>query len=54
LVATAVYCAGRLFVDAFRADPWVTSGGFHVVQVVCLAAVLVSLSFLAYYSEGEE
>jgi prolipoprotein diacylglyceryltransferase len=51
LVATAVYCAGRLFVDAFRADPWVTSNGFHVLQGVCLAAVIVSLLFLAYYRE---
>jgi prolipoprotein diacylglyceryltransferase len=51
LVATAVYCAGRLFVDAFRANPWVTSGGFHVIQVVCLAAVWLSLLFLAHYHE---
>jgi prolipoprotein diacylglyceryltransferase len=51
LVATAVYCAGRLFVDAFRADPWVTAGGFHVLQVICLTGVIVSLLFLAYYRE---
>lgn len=52
-VATAVYCAGRLFTDAFRADPWLTPTGFHVLQVVCLAAVVVTLLFLAHYREED-
>jgi prolipoprotein diacylglyceryltransferase len=51
LVATAVYGAGRLFVDAFRADPWLVANGFHGLQLICLAAVLLSLIFLTRYQE---
>lgn len=53
-LATAIYGGGRLFVDVFRANPWLTPNGFHVVQVICLAAVLISLLFLAHYREEEK
>lgn len=46
LVTTAVYCFGRLFVDAFRADAWISSGGWHITQILCLLATLTALFLL--------
>ena len=37
------YGAARLFLEAFRADPWLIAGGFRGVQVVGLGAVLLAL-----------
>lgn len=42
-VATAVYSTGRLFVDAFRDNPPVIGDGYHLVQLVSLALLLVAL-----------
>ncbi len=47
LLAVAVYAAGRLFFDAFKETTPLTSGGFHVVQIVALALVLLILLLLA-------
>ncbi|CUS04728.2 putative Prolipoprotein diacylglyceryl transferase [Candidatus Promineifilum breve] len=47
LLAVAVYAAGRLFVDAFKETTPLTSGGFHVVQIVALALVLLMFLMLA-------
>ena len=47
LLTIAVYCGGRLFVDAFRANAWLTASGFHVIQLVCLVIVLLSVFLLA-------
>ncbi|MGB3715015.1 MAG: prolipoprotein diacylglyceryl transferase family protein [Candidatus Promineifilaceae bacterium] len=47
LLTIAVYGGGRLFVDAFRANAWLTASGFHVIQVVTLVIVLISLFLLA-------
>ncbi|MCI0396274.1 MAG: prolipoprotein diacylglyceryl transferase [Chloroflexi bacterium] len=47
LVATAVYSGGRLFVDAYRANAWLTSTGFHMLQIICLAVLLASVFLLA-------
>ena len=46
LVTMAVYCFGRLFVDAFRANAWVSAGGWHITQILCLIATLVALFLL--------
>jgi phosphatidylglycerol:prolipoprotein diacylglycerol transferase len=46
LATTAVYCFGRLFVDAFRADAWISTGGWHITQILCLVATVVALSLL--------
>ncbi len=35
-LTTAVYCFGRLFVDAFRANAWLSSGGWHILQILFL------------------
>jgi phosphatidylglycerol:prolipoprotein diacylglycerol transferase len=47
LLTLAVYSAGRLFVDAFRANAWLTDDGIHVVQVISLLVVLACLFLLA-------
>lgn len=47
LVSAAVYAGGRLFVDAFRANPWLTGSGLHVIQMVCLTIVLICIILLA-------
>lgn len=47
LITLAVYGGGRLIVDAFRANAWLTDGGVRVIQVLSLAAVLTSLFLLA-------
>lgn len=46
LIGTAVYSAGRLLTDAYRANAWLTTSGLHVVQLLSLLILLVSLFFL--------
>lgn len=48
LSAAAVYSGGRLFVDAFRANAWLTSGGYHVMQFISLIILLVSIFLLGH------
>jgi phosphatidylglycerol:prolipoprotein diacylglycerol transferase len=43
LVGTAVYSAGRLLTDAFRANAWLTESGLHVLQIVSLLILLLCL-----------
>lgn len=43
LLFLVIYGAFRLFLDAFRADPWLLPGGYRGVQVIGLALVMVSL-----------
>lgn len=47
LLTLAVYSGGRLFVDAFRANAWLTDSGIHVVQVISLVVVLACLFLIA-------
>lgn len=44
LLGTAVYSAGRLFVDAFRENPLTIGDGYHVMQIVYLI-ILVTVLF---------
>jgi phosphatidylglycerol:prolipoprotein diacylglycerol transferase len=53
-VALAVYSGGRLFVEGFRDDAWLTAGGYHVVQIVCLGLVAGSLWLLGRGTAQEE
>jgi prolipoprotein diacylglyceryltransferase len=46
LLATAVYAAGRLFVDAYRETTFLTSGGLHLMQIIALAVLLGVLFML--------
>ena len=43
LLTTAVYSAGRLFVDAFRDNAPVIGDGYHVWQIVSLLILLAAL-----------
>jgi phosphatidylglycerol:prolipoprotein diacylglycerol transferase len=43
LWGTAVYTAGRLFVDAFRDNAWVIGDGYHGLQIVTLFILLATL-----------
>jgi prolipoprotein diacylglyceryltransferase len=47
LIAVAFYAAGRLFVDAYRENASVVFGGYHVMQIVSLVALVVALVMLA-------
>lgn len=42
LLGTAVYSAGRLFVDAFRDNAWLLDG-YHIVQIIALGILLTVL-----------
>jgi phosphatidylglycerol---prolipoprotein diacylglyceryl transferase len=54
LWTVVVYGGGRLFVDAFRANVWLTATGYHVWQIVSLTAVLGALLLLAQLSTAKE
>lgn len=43
LAAIVVYSAGRLLVDAYRANAWITTTGFHMVQIVSLLILLAAV-----------
>lgn len=46
LMTTAVYAAGRLLVDAFRANSPLTSNGYHIVQIISLVVLLACVYLL--------
>ena len=54
LVSAAVYSTGRLLSDAYRANAPLIGGGYHAVQIVSLAVLLISLFFLALLSGREQ
>ena len=51
LVTTAVYAFGRLFLDSFRGNAWLTSGGWHGLQIIALIVALACLFLLGMWSE---
>ncbi|HID53504.1 MAG TPA: hypothetical protein EYP41_15915 [Anaerolineae bacterium] len=51
LITSVVYAAGRLFTDYFRDNPWVTAGGYHIVQIISLGIVLAGIFLLGYFQE---
>ena len=54
LISAAIYSAGRLLADAYRANTPITTGGYHLVQIISLAVLLVCLFFLARLAGAEE
>lgn len=54
LATTAVYCFGRLFLVTFRANAWLSSGGWHVIQIICLVITVACLVLLARGSQTVE
>jgi phosphatidylglycerol:prolipoprotein diacylglycerol transferase len=54
LVTVAVYCFGRLFLDTFRANAWISGDGWHFIQIICLILTVTSLTLLARGSQSAE
>ena len=55
LMAIIVYAAGRLFVDAFRANSPLSANGYHIIQIAALAIILVGGYLLSrMMTQGEE
>lgn len=46
LMSTTVYAAGRLLVDAFRANTPLTANGYHIVQIISLVVLLACVYLL--------
>jgi phosphatidylglycerol:prolipoprotein diacylglycerol transferase len=51
LMSASVYSGGRLLVDAFRDNAWVTSGGYHIVQIISLIVMIGGLYLAAMLGE---
>lgn len=51
LLTTAVYSAGRLFVDAFRGNPAIIGNGYHLWQIVSLLVLLATLFLIGRAAE---
>jgi phosphatidylglycerol:prolipoprotein diacylglycerol transferase len=45
----ALYSAGRLLLEVFRAQPDLTAGGYLTVQIVALATMVVALVVMGYH-----
>ncbi len=54
LLTSTTYSAGRLFVDAFRDNPWTTSNGLHIIQIVCFVIMVLGLFLLGFFSDEEK
>ncbi|GMQ78046.1 MAG: prolipoprotein diacylglyceryl transferase [Anaerolineae bacterium] len=46
LISLAIYSGGRLFVDAYRANAWLTPSGFHILQLISISILLISVFLL--------
>lgn len=52
LATLILYSAGRLLMDAFRGNPWVTADGYHLVQIISLITLTIALfSFTRFIPE---
>ncbi|MCB8987705.1 MAG: prolipoprotein diacylglyceryl transferase [Ardenticatenaceae bacterium] len=54
LLTAVLYSTGRLFIESFRDNAWLTAGGFHIVQIIALLILLGSLILLARFSERQQ
>lgn len=50
LLTAVLYSTGRLFIETFRDNAWLTAGGYHIVQIIALLMLLGSLVLLARFS----
>ncbi len=50
LVTAVLLSFGRLFIDAYRANAWLTNNGYHIWQIISLLILLTSLVLLARLS----
>ncbi len=53
LIAAVLYSGGRLFLDAFRANAWVSDNGYHVLQIISLIIMLATLFLLGRLQNNE-
>ncbi len=53
LLTTSLYSGGRLLVDTFRDNAWLSSGGYHILQIISLATMIITLYLSAYLGEQE-
>lgn len=54
LSTVAIYSAGRLFVDTYRANAWLTATGFHILQMVSLLFLLTAVFLLGQQFRKQE
>lgn len=47
LLSIALYSAGRLFLDAYRDNAWLTAAGYHTIQIIALTVLVGCLVLLA-------
>jgi prolipoprotein diacylglyceryltransferase len=50
LLFLALYSVSRLFLEAFRGDPWVIDAGYRGVQIIALGALVLSLWLMGQQS----
>lgn len=50
LLVWSLYCAGRLFVEAFQGNPLLTVEGLHLIQLICLIGLIGGLVAMMYQS----
>ena len=53
LIAAILYRGGRLFLDAFRANAWVSASGYHILQIISLVIMLATLYLLGHLQNNE-
>jgi phosphatidylglycerol:prolipoprotein diacylglycerol transferase len=51
LLTLTIYAGGRLFVDAYRENAWLTADGYHVLQIISLATMIGGLFLLGRLSD---
>ncbi len=51
LLTISIYGGGRLLVDAFRDNAWLSSGGYHILQIISLAVMVGGLYLAARLGE---
>lgn len=52
LLTASIYSGGRLFVDAYRQNAWLTSSGYHILQIISFIIMIGSLYLLGRTSKG--
>lgn len=51
LLALITLSAGRLFVEAFRDNAWLTDSGYRIIQILSLLVLIIALAVLARTSK---
>jgi len=51
LLTISIYSGGRLFLDAFRENTWISNSGLHIIQIISLSILLASLYLVGRLSD---